>query len=145
MRAKRFHKLMYKKLDGTLSAKELEIFINEWNNSESFRSEYNQILELREEINKSGVHSFKPLFEERILDKLNSGIQPESTATWWSNTLTISFRQIAFVAIIILAILVTYNIKSDNIYSIKNVLGKSQSNIEYAFDPVQNLLKDLKQ
>jgi hypothetical protein len=140
MKNKRIEKLIYKNLDGTLSNKELEILKHEWDISEPVREEYQQILELRDKINESGIRKFKPLFEERLLDKLSSGKQLKTVSTGWIGSLGVSFRQITLTAAIILALLITYNMKNGNYYSIQNLFGDSNNNLEIAFDPVQNLL-----
>jgi hypothetical protein len=145
MKNKKLTKLIYKNLDGTLSNKEMEVLKNEWDNSESLKKKYNQILEFREKVSESGIHSFKPLFEERLLDKLSAGKLPEAVSRGWTNSLVVSFHHLALAAAIILILLITYNLESGNYYSFQNLFGTSQSSIELAFDPVQNLLKEIKQ
>jgi hypothetical protein len=140
MKNKKIEKLIYRKLDGTLSDNELEYLNHECDNSESLRKEYQQITELRDKISESGIKSFKPFFEERLLDKLSAGEQTNKHTNGWITSLTASFRQIALTAAIILAILVVYNLGRGNYYSIQTIFGVSQSNLEVAFDPVQNLL-----
>jgi len=131
-------KLMYKSFDTFLSAKEEVLFNNELQNSPELREEIKQLRELRNTLEKSADQDFNPFFEDQLLNKLYSK-ETIPFAFSWINTLTYSFRKIALAAIILLILLVSYNIKNGNIYSVENLFGKSGSSIVYAFDPIQNL------
>jgi hypothetical protein len=133
-------KLLYKSLDAPLSSEETSLLNNELKNSSKLRAEYNKLKEIRNVLAESGVPDFKPYFEERLTDRLYSDQKKPAPFNALINSFSYSFREIAFAAIIILILLVTYNLKNGNIYSVENLFGKSGSSIEYAFDPIQNLI-----
>ena len=140
MKKKKIERLIYKSLDGKLTHKESESLKYELERSAEFESEYRNTIKLREEINKGAEKSFKPFFEERLLNRLHN-----STGKIKYNpqviSLAISFRPIAVAAALILLLLLTYNLGSGNNYSINKLLGESQTNIEYAFDPLNNIFE----
>jgi hypothetical protein len=144
MKKKKIEKLFYKSLDGAVSPEENELLQQELKSSEELRKTSRQINEIRQLVSSSAETSFKPFFEERLLTKLNSPSAIEGYFNNWANSLAVSFRQVALAAIIILAVLVSFNLNAGNKYSIENLLGISHTNIESAFDPVNNLLGSLK-
>jgi hypothetical protein len=144
MKNNKIEQLLYKKLDGRISEKETEKLSQEMANSEELRKTFRQISELRKQVSQNAEISFKPFFEERLLSKLNSFTPAAEFITSWTTSLALSFRQVAITAIIILFILISFNLNNGNKYSIENLLGISNSNIEYAFDPVDNLMGSLK-
>jgi hypothetical protein len=144
MKNKKIETLLYKSLDSSLPLLEDELLENELQNSDELRSDFRQINRIRKAVEESAVTSFKPFFEERLLTKLNyTGIVDENLSLW-SNTLALSFRQIGFAAMFILILLLSYNLKSGNNHSIENLFGKSKYGIEYAYDPVSDLLRSNK-
>lgn len=133
-------KLLYKSFDAPLSIKEADLLANALKNSAELKEELSHITEIRNVAGKGAYPDFKPFFEERLLNKLYSKEKIVFSFNIWINSLSYSFRNIAVAAIIVLILLVSYNIKNGNIYSIANLLGKSDPSIEYAFDPIQNLI-----
>jgi hypothetical protein len=141
MKNKKTEKLLYKSFDVSLNKEEAEQLESALKNSAGLKKEYDEIKELREEIKNSAVTSFKPFFEERLLNKLNNSSSAQNMFWDAQNSFVISFRKIGLTAICILIILLSYNLKSGNSYSIKNIFGISNAGIEYAFDPVQSLMR----
>ena len=137
---KEIEKLVYKSLDSSLSEKESELLNNELQKSSSLRKELKLLIDLRIFAGKSVNPDFKPFFEERLANKLYSQNKNTFSFNEQYSLFSYSFRKFATAAIILLVILVSYNIINGNNYSFENLLGKSGSSIEYAFDPIQNLL-----
>ena len=144
MKIRKTEKLLFKSLDGNTSPGESEILRKELQHSEELRKTAKQINEMRKLVSESAETSFKPFFEERLLSKLNASTAPELYFNSWTNSLAVSFRQVAITAIIILVILVSFNLNNGNKYSIENIFSSSHKNIESAFDPVNNLIGSLK-
>jgi hypothetical protein len=145
MTNKKIERLFYKSLDSTLSRKEEEILNTELQHSEKLREKYSQIITMRNAVSKSAITSFQPSFEENLFRKIYNPEKEKKSLNGWSNFLFISFRRIAFTAIIILIILISYNLNSGNKYSIENLLGIYETSLEHAFDPFRNLLWSEKQ
>jgi len=117
MRNKKIQRLLYKSLDTPLSAEESKTLNNELQNSVELREQHFQILNIRKAIGENADTSFKILFEERLFDKLNKLPNRKPLFNVGVDSLTTSFRKIAFSAIIILILLISYNLKSGNKYS----------------------------
>lgn len=133
---KKIEKLIYKSLDGALSKNEADILEKELQESVNLRNEYKLIKETRKMVSENAVFSFEPFFEERVLQKMNEPEAKETNGIFEINLIPLTFRKIALAALIVLAILITYNLNSGNNYSIENLLGISHTNIEYAFNPI---------
>jgi hypothetical protein len=140
MKKKKFEKLVYKYLDGTLSVKESKMLKFNLEYSPDHRECYSKILELREAVSRSANDSLKPFFENRVLENISVKTFSSINLISLADSLTIYFRKIVLTAAIMLAILVTYNLTNGNKYSIENLLGISKTNYEYAFDPLNNLI-----
>lgn len=142
MNTKKFEKLVYKYLDGTLSNKENEAFKYELDNSLVHKDTYNQIIKMRSAVSAAADDSFSPSFENRVLENISvesfTGINTRINN--FTDSLGHYFRRIALTAAVMLALLVTYNLTNGNNYSIENLLGISKTNYEYAFDPLNNLI-----
>lgn len=135
MKDKKLEKLLYKSFDGILTIKEAELLKEELRKSKELEETYNQIKKIRKAVNDVSEESFKPFFEERLLNKMFNIEKKESPLSNWVDSLNKSFRQVAYTAAIILALLVFYNVNNGNISSIENLLGIYRTPIEYALDP----------
>ncbi len=135
MKDKKLEKLLYKSFDGILTIKEAELLKEELRKSKELEETYNQIKKIRKAVNDVSEESFKPFFEERLLNKMFNVEKKGSPLSNWVDSLNKSFRQVAYTAAIILALLVFYNVNNGNISSIENLLGIYRTPIEYALDP----------
>jgi|WetSurMetagenome_2_1015567.scaffolds.fasta_scaffold35159_2 hypothetical protein len=135
MSNKKLTKLIYKSFDGALSIKEAELLKRELSNSTELKGTYEQIKKIRSAVSVSSVTSFKPFFEERVLNRLNNQVKPEGYISGWAESFTVSFRQIAVSALVLLCLLIFYNLNNGNNLSIENLLGTYKTPIEYILDP----------
>ncbi|MDP4115591.1 MAG: hypothetical protein Q8903_05625, partial [Bacteroidota bacterium] len=114
MENNKIKKLIYKSLDGILSEKEERMLNEELQSSVEARLMYDEIAGIRKAVQNIEPEPFKPFFEERLLDKINNPQVIEGNNSGWTESLTKSFRQIAFTTVIILALLVLYNVNQGN-------------------------------
>jgi hypothetical protein len=135
MNNKKLIKLLYKSYDGVLSIKEAELLRRELSNSTELQETYELIKKIRSAVSESSETSFKPFFEERVLNRLNNQLKPEGYLSGWAESFAVSFRQIAFSALILLSLLIFYNLNNGNSLSIENLLGTYKTPVEYALDP----------
>jgi len=140
MENNKIKKLIYKSLDGILSEKEEKMLNEELQSSVEARLMYDEIAGIRKAVQNIEPEPFKPFFEERLLDKINNPQVIEGNNSGWTESLTKSFRQIAFTTVIILALLVLYNVNQGNYSSFENLLGTYKTPIEYVLDPSFHLL-----
>jgi hypothetical protein len=142
MRTEKFEKLVYKYLDGNLSSKESSILKFEMENFAEHLKIYNQIVEIRKAVSNTADETFKPFFENRVLENIAAGSYTGMSLNGLADSLALYFRKIVLTAAIMLALLITYNLTNGNKYSIENILGISKTNYEYAFNPLNNLMGD---
>jgi hypothetical protein len=144
MNTKKIERLIYKSLDTDLSRKEAILLNQELLQSEELLKKYSQLESIREAIYKTAETEFRPGFEEQLIRKINS-TKTEKFYLGWYESLVPSFQRIALTAVFILVVLVSYNLSNGNKYSIESLLGINDTSIEYAYDPLQNLIRSDKQ
>jgi len=135
MKDKKLEKLLYKSFDGILSIKEAELLREELRKSPELEETYNQIKKIRRAVGDTTEESFKPFFEERLINKIFNTEKKENPLVNWADSFNKSFRQVAYTAVAILALLIIYNVNSGNISSIENLIGIYRTPIEYVLDP----------
>jgi hypothetical protein len=140
MNKKKIERLIYKSLDSDLSRRESKELHDELQSSEDLLEKYSQIESIRDSVSQSAATTFKPFFEERLMNKINSLPKPAGILFNWTDSLVISFRRIAAIAILLLIVLVSYNVSNGNNYSIESLLGMNETSIETAFNPFNNLI-----
>lgn len=140
MKKQKLKHLLYKSFDSELSEKEKESLDSELKNSVALKEEQEYLKKLRVAIKQSAQTSFEPFFEERLMGNLNRSVKTEKYFDLVSSSLFSSFGRIAIAAIVVLAILLSYNLHNGNNYSIKSLFGSSQANIASVFDPFENTI-----
>lgn len=140
MKKKNLEKLIYKSLDGILTDKEAASLEAEMRNSAEAKNLYSEILLMRKNIEALPAPDFSPLFESRVMSKLNGDKLNNSRSQNSPDMLGIIFKKFAFAAVLILLLLITYNLNSGNSYSIENLLGTFTTPLELALDPSINLI-----
>lgn len=135
MKDKKLEKLLYKSFDGILTIKEAELLKEELRKSPELEETYNQIKKIRSAVGEASEESFKPFFEERLINKIFNTEKKENPLVNWTDSFSKSFRQVAYTAVVILTLLVIYNVNSGNISSIENLIGIYRTPIEYVLDP----------
>lgn len=140
MKKKNLEKLIFKSFDGTLTEKETAAFEYELKNSSEAKKLFAELRSLREGIENLPLLTFKPFFEERVLEKLKTEKSQSESHQNLPEALGLSFRKFAIAAVLVLALLITYNLNNGNSYSIENLLGTYKTPLEYALDPTLNLI-----
>jgi negative regulator of sigma E activity len=140
MKKQKLEHLLYKSFDSELSEKEKESLDSELKSSETLKEEQKYLSKLRIAIKQSAQTSFEPFFEERLMGNLNRTANKEKYFDLVSSSLFSSFGRIAIAAIVVLAILLSYNLHNGNNYSINSLFGSSKANIASVFDPFENTI-----
>ena len=140
MKKKELHDLVYRSFDAPLSDKEKNTLETGLQNSAGLKEEYDYLAIMRKAVKNNAQTTFKPYFEERLLNRLNQSAKPQTRFDPASAPLFASFGRIAIAAVIILIVLISYNLNNGNSYSIDNLFGNSKTTVASAFDPFQNTL-----
>ncbi len=135
MKTKYLEELLYKSFDGILTIKEAEKLKEELRKSPELEETYNQIKMMRNAVINAADDSFKPFFEERVINKIFYPETKTNANLNWMDSFNKSFRQVAYAAAVVLALLIIYNVNNGNVSSIENILGIYRTPIEYALDP----------
>ncbi len=135
MTNKKMEKLLYKSFDAELSIRESKMLENELENSKELRKLQEQISAMRKAVQNSKSESLKPFFEERVLNKIKSNIEPISFYNELGEMFGTVFKQIALGAVILIVALVIYNFNHGNNEGIKSIFGAHNLPVQYALDP----------
>lgn len=120
-------KLLYESFDRSLSAEEKKKLDKALTRSESLKKEKEEIAELRQFMASNKPADFKPVFELRVLAKLNPENKTKNQDFFFLNSLSFFFKRIAFITAIIVILALSYNFTRTGDISIKSALGiKSQ-------------------
>jgi len=133
--------LLLKSFDAELSASEKDALDKELQQSPELRQLKDEISSLRKEISGSGQMDFSPAFEAAVLRKVyKPGLSFRQLNTF-TDSLSLSFRRIAFSAAILLILLIGYNLNMGNSYIMEDILGISNHSVAgAAYDPTIQLL-----
>lgn len=142
MKYKHLQKLLYKNFDSELSKKEKEILEKALEKSKELRAEREQLITLRNMLTNSSRKSFKPFFEERLIQKLTESKIIENEFDNFIYSLVFSFKRIAFAAIIVTVILLSNNFIQSGDISFESALGLHKTSIAEVFDPTYILIED---
>ena len=140
MRTKQIEKLLVRSFDKKLGSREQKLLDEALEKSPDLMRLQQEIVLLRKRLSHRSTPSYRPFFEERVMQRISSRRPEEHDFYWWYLPLIDSFRKVAITALILLILLISYNLKNGNSYSINHLFGKSGYELENAFDPVQNLL-----
>jgi hypothetical protein len=135
MKTKKLEELLYKSFDGILTIQEAELLKEELRKSPELEETYKRIKTIRNAVGEAAEDSFKPFFEERLLNKIFYPATKENVNLNWMDSFNKSFRQVAYAAVVVLTLLIIYNVNNGNISSLENLLGTYRTPIEYALDP----------
>jgi hypothetical protein len=127
--------LLYKSFDGTLTAKEQEILKKGLSESAALRNKREKILLLRGHLADAKLDSFKPFFAERVMNRIKSN-QKQKIGF---DSLVALFRPLAITTAAILIILLSYNMKKTQNYTLAGALGQEQVTLEQVMDPTYML------
>lgn len=124
--------LLIRSFDSELTAKERKELNNALAMSESLRLEKEKLSALRQVISGSAVKQFRPFFVDRVMSRISNFKTKEDIL--FESILSV-FRPIAVTAIMLLIVLLTYNINTNNTISLNAALNTPTVSIEDAFDP----------
>lgn len=134
-------KLLYKSFDVPLTERERRQLQKALNDSEQLREEKERIILLRGSIAKERDASFKPLFADRVLQRIWSQGE-ENELELFFDALIHFFRPIAITAVALVIILSSYNLFRTNQLTSENGLVISEISIEDAFDPMIDYMQE---
>ncbi len=127
-------RLLYKSFDSKLSSEENKKLERELQQNRNYALEKEELLKLRELISTAGDNSLKPFFEERTISKLRELESPNGFGQFLYFQYTM-FKRIAFTAIFLVLLLVSYNFIQQGTISFESAFGISSYNLEDVNDP----------
>jgi len=127
--------MLYRSFDNELNPEEKERLDRALKESEELRKEKEQILEQRQALAESSAPSFKPLFPERVMKRIESLGKKKNGFDSFYETLLLMFRRFAIVGAAILLILLIYNLQTGDILSSEEILYAS----DFTFEEILNL------
>jgi hypothetical protein len=128
-------KLLYKSFDTGLSDSEKYALNEALKSSSELRKMKADIEAVRNAVKDTAITDFSPGFQTRLLNEISRSRIYISALSSFTDSLTLSFRKVAFSAAIILMLLIGYNLNEGNNYIFENILGISKPAVENAFDP----------
>ncbi|HEX2964013.1 MAG TPA: hypothetical protein VHO43_19600 [Ignavibacteriales bacterium] len=129
---KKIFKLLYKSFETEIAPAEKKILEQERQRHPELDSIRDEISEIRMDMRTYGKRDFPADFENNLYRRLTYGIITDE--------LTISFRKVSLSGAIVLAFLLLYNLNAGNDNIARKLLGLSEANIEYAFNPSVQLM-----
>lgn len=136
-------KILYRSFDEALTPAEKLFLDNALKQHRELREEKERISALREKVSRNGSQSFEPFFAERVMQRIS---RPEYAASgqeiFW-DSLVAMFRPIAIGAAIILVVILTYNIKKSDHFSLAEAFATQEVTLEDAIDPTLSLVMEL--
>jgi hypothetical protein len=124
---KRILKLLYRSFDTELRPREKKRLDRALKKSEELRRSREETSSLRRAVMNGAVRAFRPGFSDRVMARLQVSPQAGNHLESLSRAFQAVFRRFAFVALLILAVLVTYNlihlrdISAGDVYYISDV------------------------
>lgn len=118
--------LLYRSFDGILSTKEQKELDYALENSAALKNEKNQIEAQREAISQSASgYSFNPFFAPQVMNRINALTGSQSYGEIFVDYLLLLFKRMALVSITLCLIMISYNILSDEILKLIDLLSPS--------------------
>jgi len=133
----RYHDLLLKSLDVTLSAAEQEMLRSALADSEALRKEKEKLLKIRSTISETAVTEFPPGFEVRVMSTIARKNQVEIVADLFA-----VFKPVAIAATILIVLIASINIMQDDEFSLNNLYSTGEVSIEQAFNPLVELIQE---
>lgn len=130
---KKIIELLYRSFDEELAPNERQRLDDALAKSAALREEKERMTAMRAMISDSSKKSFHPFFAEKVMRRLR---QAESDPETFLDSLISVFRPVAFAAIIILIMLISYNLNKTENYSLAGALGEHQVTLEEVIDPI---------
>ncbi|HDL18621.1 MAG TPA: hypothetical protein ENH29_06170 [Bacteroidetes bacterium] len=136
-------KMLHRSFDEPLTPAEKQYLEDALKQHRELREEKERIGALREKVAHSGSQAFKPFFAERVMQRISrSEYAVSGQETFW-DSLVAMFRPIAIGAAIILVVIMTYNIKKSDHFSLAAAFASQELTLEDATDPTLSLAMEL--
>ena len=131
--------LLHKSFDSSLTSKEREILKKGLSESAALRKEKEKVELMRERLADSKQGTFNPFFAERVMNRIktNQKLQQEKRTSF--DSLVVLFRPIAITTAVLLIILLSYNMKKTDNYTLAGALGQEHVTLEHVMDPTYTL------
>lgn len=139
MNNKKLTSLLYKQFDSKLSPDEERELAADLNNSAELQKEFEKIKILRENIHDSARSSFSPFFAQKVMQKIDNVRLIDNRSDALFETLFVQFRKVAFTAIALIILIVSYNIGKGGKLTLSNALATPEVTIENLIDPTSTL------
>jgi anti-sigma factor RsiW len=127
-------KLLYRSFDDELNEKEREQLEKAMKESKELQKEKERILAQRQALAESSSPSFKPLFAERVMNRIETLGQKNNGFESFYETLLLMFRRFAIIGAAILLILLIYNLRTGDALSTDEIFYASDVAIEKMID-----------
>jgi len=127
-------KLLYRSFDDELNEKEREQLEKAMKESKELQKEKERILAQRQALAESSSPSFKPLFAERVMNRIETLAQKNNGFESFYETLLLMFRRFAIIGAAILLVLLIYNLRTGDALSTDEIFYASDVAIEKMID-----------
>jgi len=127
--------LLYKSFDSSLTSKEQEILNKGLSESAALREEKEKIESMRAGLSGLKQVSFKPFFGERVMNQIRTNREQQAQQESMFDSMVALFRPIAIATTVILLVLLSYNMKKTDNYTLAGALGQEQVTLEQVMDP----------
>lgn len=125
--------LLYRSFDEDLKEEEQKLLEEALKNSEALRKESAQIAAQRQDVSESAAQSFRPGFAERVMGRIDA-LGEKNALEIFYETLKAAFRRLALVGAIVLIILISFNLVTEDSLSSEEVLYAPEVTFEEILD-----------
>jgi len=132
---KKILKLFYRSFDDKLNEKDREKLEKAMKESKELQKEKEQILAQRQALAESSTPSFKPLFPERVMSRIESLQKKKNGFESFHETLLLMFRRFAIAGAAILLLLLIYNLQTGDLLTTEEIMFAS----DFTFEEILNL------
>ncbi len=141
---KRILELLYRSLDGDLTADEGKELREALEASEALRREKGMIEAMRKMVSASGTETFKPFFADRVMRRVKGLRESRNGMYTLQEWLSRVFRRVAIVGVAVVAGLVVLNLVQADGVSLAAAFGISEVPIEEILElPVESIVEGL--
>lgn len=137
--------LLYHSFDDDLSREEMKLLRSALKKSEELQEEKKRLVELRKSISLCSQDSFRPLFAERVMRKIQQMRKQKTPEEQFFKTLISEFRPVFIGALLLVIALISFNMIRNNRISLASAFAEPEVTLEEAYDPILALSLEAKQ
>src|SRR4030042_1593275 len=126
---KRVLKLLYRSLDSALKEKDRRRLDRALAESKELRQHKAEILSLRQAVTRGAVHSFRPQFEDRVMNRIRSSPAVPNRLDALMESYRWVFGRLAAVTVLILIVLVATLLVQDGLFPTDAIFYVSDTTI----------------